>query len=99
VNPKSIVKKIVREILSDADGSLSSKRVIAALSFLIMVVAFVADLIWQMTITDYIFNGFLALTLGALGITGVESFANRTTTTKTKVQADVNVGGTPPPEE
>lgn len=81
------------------NGAYSSKRVVAALSFLIMVIAFACDLVFQLTVTDYIFDGFLVLTLGALGITGIETFANRTTKITNEVKADVNVGGTPPPEE
>jgi hypothetical protein len=98
------VKTLFTQIFQDADGLFSSKRVIAFLAFIVMVIAFALDVGLHITATDYIFNGFLALTLGALGITGIEGFAKRPAgvTQNTKVeakQADVNVGGTPPAEE
>ena len=58
-----------------------------------MIIAFVADVAFHATVTQFIFDGFLMLAIGSLGITGVETFANRTTKTITdkKVQADVKV--------
>lgn len=82
----------------------SSKRIIAFLAFIVMIIAFAADIGFHQATTDYIFNGFLVVVLGSLGITGFEPFAKRARgitqhTTVNSKEADVNVGGVPKSEE
>jgi len=88
---QNLFKRFSSEIFQDTNGCYSSKRVVAAVSLIVMVIAFFADLVFHVASSEYIFDGFLVLTLGSLGITGVEAFANRKTTAITKIEADVNV--------
>ena len=85
--------KALEQTFQGTNGEYSSKRVAAFISLAVMIVAFVADLFFHLTITQFIFEGFEVLALGALGIAGVERFAKteKTTTTKQVVKADVNV--------
>ena len=94
-------KKVISQIFQDVDGMFSSKRVVAAIGTVVLLVAFIADLAFQLTITQFIFDGFLYLVLGALGITAVEPFANRTTTNKVdaNIKKTVDVNALPAAEE
>lgn len=64
------------EIFRD-DNTWNEKSVIGFLSFLVMVLAMLVDLITgiygkHLVIAEYIYNSFLILVLGAFGISGVE---------------------------
>lgn len=58
------------------DGSVSSKRVITLLSFILCTMAFVGDLFWDLTVRADIFEGMIYLTIAGLGFTASEKFAN-----------------------
>jgi hypothetical protein len=81
------------QVFQDDNKIYSSKRVVAAISTLCLVVAFISDVFFHTTVTQFIFNGFLTLTLGSLGITAIEKFTDtsKTTKVKTDVKADVKV--------
>ena len=65
------------EYMKDVDGMLSSKRLLTMLSFAIMVVTWVADLIFNLTVEEYVFEGFLWLTAVGLGTVVVEKFSRK----------------------
>ncbi len=62
--------------LQDIDGHYSSKRVAAFIALACMVVGFVAALKGYV-IPDWMFNGFLYLAAGGLGLACAERFAPR----------------------
>jgi hypothetical protein len=64
------------------NGSVSSKRVITFLAFLLCAVAFIANLFWGFKIDDFIFNSMVFIVISGLGVTGLEKFANIKTTIK-----------------
>ena len=87
-----------RELVSD-DNHINEKSVIGILSFGVMVLAMVVDLVTgalnkPLLINEFIFNAFLYLTLGAFGIGSVDKFINKKhMTDKAKIDAGVEEEG------
>jgi ABC-type uncharacterized transport system permease subunit len=64
------------------NNDINEKSVVGFLSFSMMVIALFVDLItgWmgkELLINEYIFNGFLVITLGSFGIASVDKYINR----------------------
>lgn len=57
------------------DGSVSSKRVVTFLAFLLCAVGFVANMFWGFKIDEFIYNSMMYIVVGGLGFTGLEKFA------------------------
>ena len=70
-----MIKNYIAQILSDKNGSPSSKRWIALVAFLMVVTSWFMDVFYSMTSTEYIFNALIFLIVGCLGVTGIEKFA------------------------
>lgn len=74
-----VLKKIesaLIELFKD-DNSVNEKSVIGFLSFVMMVITLLIDLYtgvmgYEMPIHEFIFDGFLYITLGSLGIASVD---------------------------
>lgn len=66
----------IKSMLADGvDGSVSSKRVITFLAFLLCAVGFVANMFWGFKIDEFIYNSMMYIVIGGLGFTGLEKFA------------------------
>jgi len=82
-----------KDLVSD-DNHINEKSVIGFASFVIMVIAIATDLITgyigkELVINEYIFNAFLTLTLGSLGIGSVDKFVNKKAENdRAKIEAD-----------
>ena len=64
------------------NNDINEKSVVGFLSFTMMVIALFVDLVtgWmgkELLINEYIFNGFLVITLGSFGIASVDKFVNK----------------------
>ena len=64
------------------DNNINEKSVVGFTAFLCMVAALVIDLAtgWlgrELLINEFIFNGFLVITLGAFGIASIDKYTNR----------------------
>lgn len=71
------IGKMITNIFSDIDDQLSSKRVFLAICTIVLIISWLADLIFARTVTEFIFEGFLYATfVGILGI-GAEKFVRR----------------------
>ncbi len=69
------------EIFKD-DNHWNEKTIIGFLSFAIMVIVIVADVVTgafgkDLIINEFTYNSFLIVTLGSFGIAGLEKFANK----------------------
>jgi hypothetical protein len=69
-----------RELFND-DNTINEKSVVGFASFTCMVIALFVDLItgWYgnpLLINEYIFDGFLVITLGSFGIASVDKYIN-----------------------
>ena len=74
------MKKFFRELISD-DNHINEKSFIGFLSFGCMVIALLIDLItgWlgkELLINEFIFDGFLVITLGSFGIGSIDKWIN-----------------------
>jgi len=66
----------LKSMLSDSvDQSISSKRVITFLSFLLFAAGAIGDLIWDLKIDSTTLNYLMYIIVGGLGFTASEKFA------------------------
>jgi ABC-type uncharacterized transport system permease subunit len=83
----------LKELFKD-NNDINEKSVVGFLSFAMMILALFVDLItgWmgkELLINEYIFNGFLVITLGSFGIASVDKYINRKAEhDKNKLDAD-----------
>ena len=71
----------IKDLFKD-NNDINEKSVVGFLSFAMMVIALFVDLVtgWmgkELLINEYIFNGFLVITLGSFGIASVDKYINR----------------------
>ena len=64
------------------DNQWNEKTIIGFLSFAIMVIVMVVDVVTgffgsELPINDFVYNSFLIVTLGSFGIAGLEKFAKK----------------------
>lgn len=80
---KRFIKSIMsfKEIFKDTND-WNEKTIIGFLSFAVMVIVMVADVLsgfWgkDLPINEFTYNSFLIVTLGSFGIAGLEKFAGK----------------------
>ena len=56
--------------------SLSSKRVVTFLAFVLCGIAFITNLFWGYKVESYMFEGMIYLAMAGLGFTATEKFAS-----------------------
>ena len=67
---------ILKGLLSDShNGTLSSKRVVTFLAFLMCGVAFIANLFWGFEVKQFMYDSMIYLAMVGLGVTASEKFA------------------------
>lgn len=88
----------IKELFKD-NNDINEKSVVGFLSFSMMVISLFVDLItgWmgkELLINEYIFNGFLVITLGSFGIASVDKYINRKSEhDKAKLEAETEEEG------
>ena len=66
----------IKSMLSDGhNGSISSKRVVTILAFVLCATGFIANLFWGFKIDQFIYDSMMFIVIGGLGFTGLEKFA------------------------
>jgi hypothetical protein len=75
------MKKFFSDLFKD-DNNINEKSVIGFLSFLILVLILMFDLItgllgYDLLIQEFIFDGFLIMTLSSFGIASIDKFINK----------------------
>ena len=70
-----------KEIFKD-DNTWNEKTIIGFMSFAVMVLFAVADIVTgalgkDLVVQEFIYNSFTIITLGSFGIAGLKKFANR----------------------
>ena len=70
-----------KEIFKD-DNKYNEKTIIGFLSFAVMVVVMIADVVTgafgsDLLINEFTYNSFVIVTLGSFGIAGLEKFATK----------------------
>lgn len=69
-----------KELFSD-DNHINEKSIIGFVSFCVMILFAVSDIITgyfgkELVVTEFIFNSFLIMTLGCFGISSVDKYIN-----------------------
>lgn len=57
------------------DDTISSKRVVTFLAFLLCAIAFVANLFWGFEVKQFMYESMIYLAMTGLGVTVAERFA------------------------
>jgi len=75
------MKKFFSELFND-NNTINEKSVVGFLSFTMMVIALFVDLTTgflgkELLINEFIFDGFLVITLGSFGIASVDKWINK----------------------
>lgn len=76
------MKKFLHDLFND-DNSINEKAVVGFIAFFMLVISLVVDLVtgWlgrELLINEFIFDGFMVITLGAFGIASVDKWINKT---------------------
>jgi hypothetical protein len=84
------MKKFFNTLFKD-NNDINEKSFIGFLSFVMMVIFAIADIITgsmgkELVIQDFIFNAFLWMTLGCFGIASVDKFINKKNDTNNEEQ-------------
>jgi hypothetical protein len=66
---------ITKEIMSDINGNLSSKRLVTIISLALIAAGYIANLIYGKVVDENMFNSIMYIVIAGLGFTGAEQFA------------------------
>jgi hypothetical protein len=72
----------VKNMMADGNGSPSSKRWVAMIATILVVIGYIANLFWDQTIEQFMFEAVMYIVIASLGITGAEKFAPKKPTTE-----------------
>lgn len=70
----------LKGIMSDSNGSPSSKRLVTLLATILVAVGYIANLFWDYTVEQFMFESMMYIVIAGLGITGAEKFAPKSPT-------------------
>jgi hypothetical protein len=72
-------------LLNDThNGTLSSRRVVTFIAFILCGIAFIANLFWGFEVEQFMFESMIYLAMVGLGVTVAEKFAPINKETKSK---------------
>ena len=74
----------IKGILGDTDGLPSSKRIVSVVFSLLVMVAFVGNMVWGWSVDDNLLDAVMMIVIAGLGITGIEKFAPKLESLKKK---------------
>ncbi len=74
----------IKGILGDTDGLPSSKRIVSVVFSLLVMVAFVGNMVWGWSVDDNLLDAVMMIVIAGLGITGIEKFAPKLQSLKDK---------------
>ena len=86
----------LKDLFND-NNTINEKSVVGFASFIMMVLSLVVDLVtgWlgkELLINEFIFDGFLVITLGSFGIASVDKWINNKNLNKKDDTQDVTEG-------
>lgn len=75
------MKQFIKDLFND-DNSINEKAIVGFIAFFMMVISLFVDLTtgWfgrELLINEFIFDGFMVITLGAFGIASVDKWINK----------------------
>ena len=69
------IKDYLKGIMADDNGNPSSKRAVTLIATLMMIIGYFANLFWDYTVDQFIYESIMYVVIAGLGITGAEKFA------------------------
>jgi len=81
------LKSGLSSMISDVDGSVSSKRVVTFLCVGAMLVTWAANLFYGLQITEFIFEGLMYIIIVGLGVATAEKFTRKGSSAPTNVDS------------
>jgi hypothetical protein len=86
--------KFFKELIND-NNTINEKAVIGILSFLCLILTLLVDLITgyfgePLVIHEFIFDGFLIITLGSFGIASIDKYINNKHNKKNKEEDEIS---------
>jgi hypothetical protein len=93
---KTKIMGFLKDLFND-NNTINEKSVVGFASFIMMVISLVVDLVtgWlgkELLINEFIFDGFLVITLGSFGIASVDKWINNKNSNKKDDSQDVIEG-------
>ena len=75
------MKQFLKNLFDDSN-TINEKSVVGFITFIMMVVTLIADIVTgimgkTMPIHEFVFDGFMVIVLGAFGIASVDKFINK----------------------
>lgn len=75
------MKQFIKDLFND-ENNINEKAVIGFIAFFMMIITLTVDVITgvmsiEMLIHEFIFDGFMVITLGAFGIASVDKWINK----------------------
>ena len=74
----------IKGILGDTDGLPSSKRIVSVIFSLMVMFAFIGNMVWGWSVDDNLLDAVMMIIIAGLGITGIEKFAPKLQSLKDK---------------
>jgi len=71
------IQMTAREFMSDVDGGLSSKRLIASIAFLLCAIGFVANMFWGKIVLEFMYESMMYIVIAGIGGAALEKFTPR----------------------
>lgn len=71
--------QFIKEIFQDNNDNFSSKRFVTLLAVLMLTSGFFADLFWDLSVPQFMFEYNAYIVIAGLGFTGAEKFADKKT--------------------
>lgn len=76
------MKQFIKDLFND-NNSINEKALVGFIAFFMMVISLAVDLTSgllgkQLIINEFIFDGFMVITLGAFGIASIDKWINKT---------------------
>ena len=73
----SKIKDFFHRLLSDVDRQTSSKRFITLIAFVLLSIAFISNIFFEIPLQEFIFDGMMYLVAAGLGFTTLEKFSKK----------------------
>lgn len=73
----SKINSFFTKLLSDIDGQTSSKRFITLIAFVLLAIAFISNIFFEIPLQEFIFDGMMYLVAAGLGFTTLEKFSKK----------------------
>jgi hypothetical protein len=75
------LKTYITQVLQDTHGSYSSKRAVTFLCTALISIGYMANLFWDQTVDQFMFDSIMYIVIAGLGFSGAEKFAPAKTQT------------------